>query len=56
MNNLQILDPLLVVVKESLDEMYMCWDILTFIADSFELAEIAKESSLELMNHMNLNN
>ena len=50
MNNLEILDPLLVVVKESWNEMFMCWNIITFIVDS------PTESALELMNCLNLNN
>lgn len=48
--NPEILDPWLVVVKESQAEMYACWDIINFIVDS------TVESALELMNCLNLNN
>ena len=54
---MNILDPILIVVRESQAEMYACWNIITFIVDSPETEkESATESALELMRCMNLNN
>ena len=52
---MNILDPILIVVRESQAEMYACWNIITFIVDSPETEkESATESALEQEESMEI--